>query len=338
MNLQRNFPLKNLNTFGIEAYANFFIELNNSDQIIEFLENSEYRNQPLLILGGGSNLLFANDFEGIVLKINNKGIVVVSEDEDFVIVKAFAGEVWLEFVDYCVEKNWGGIENLALIPGNVGSCPVQNIGAYGVEVKDTLFEIDAFRISDGQKRTFKNSECNFGYRNSIFKQELKNQYIIEAVSFKLRKKPILNRTYQALEREIQILGIENPTIKDLSEIICKIRREKLPDPEEIGNAGSFFKNPTINSENFKKLISEFPNIAYFKQSDGSFKLAAAWLIEQCRWKGSRFGDAGVHKNQALVLVNYGNAKGTEIVELAKNIQKSVLENFRVHIEMEVNIV
>jgi len=318
--------------------AAILAEMHTLQDIQVFLNTDLYKGKPLLILGGGSNILFTKDFEGIVVKISDKGIMKITETEEHVFLNVQAGVDWNEFVDYCLKNNHGGVENLALIPGNVGSSPIQNIGAYGAEVKDVIESVEVVNIETLQMFELTNDECKFGYRNSIFKNELKGKVIIVSVTFKLDKIHKLNLEYGALKQELKDRKIDKPTIQDVAKAVSDIRRCKLPDPKEIGNSGSFFKNPSLHNDAFTKLKSAFPDIPSYAQADNTFKIPAGWLIEQCGWKGHREGDTGVHAQQALVLVNYGNATGKEILDLAKNIQKSVLDKFAVELEMEVNVV
>ncbi|MDK2772884.1 MAG: UDP-N-acetylmuramate dehydrogenase [Flavobacterium sp.] len=335
MNYQHNFSLKNYNTFGIEASAQSFIEVTNEQELAQVLKE----NQDIFVLGGGSNMLLTQNIEKLVVHVNLKGIEVVQEDEDFVWVKGNAGENWHEFVQWCITKDFGGIENLSLIPGNVGTTPIQNIGAYGVEIKDTMFSCEAMEIATQKVRTFTNAECKFAYRESIFKNELKGQFIITSVIYKLTKKNHnLNTSYGAIDAELVKMNIEKPTIKTISEAVIAIRSSKLPNPKDLGNSGSFFKNPIISKAQYDKAVEQFPEMPHYKVSDNEVKVPAGWLIEQAGFKGKRFGDAGIHKNQALVLVNYGGATGKEIYDLSKLIQKTVLEQFGVVIEAEVNII
>lgn len=337
MGLQKNVSLLHYNTFGIDVNAKYFQEFSSLENIKEILSDNSLKQENKLILGGGSNILFTKNFDGLVLKNNLKGIEVVSENEDSVFVKSLAGEVWHNFVLFCIEKNYGGIENLSLIPGNVGASPMQNIGAYGVEIKDTFFELEALNIHTLELVKFNNSDCKFGYRESIFKSIEKGNFIITSVTFRLKKKPIINTSYGAIEQELEKMKISNPTIKDISKAVCSIRSSKLPNPKEIGNAGSFFKNPTVSLEKYNSLKAEFKDIVGYPQNEDKMKLAAGWLIEKTGWKGRQIGNAGVHKNQALVLVNYGKAKGEEVINLAKEVQHTVNQKFGVLLEMEVNI-
>lgn len=283
-------------------------------------------------------MLLTKDIENLVVHIDIKGISIDKENENEVYITVNAGENWHEFVLWCVENNFGGIENLSLIPGNVGTCPIQNIGAYGVEVKDTITKVEALEIETGKLVSFTNEECNFAYRNSIFKNEIKDTYIITSVSFRLtRNTHKLNTSYGAIETELTSKEIQKPTLKNISDAVIAIRKSKLPDPKEIGNSGSFFKNPVISKTQFLKLQKEYPSIPSYAVSDTEIKIPAGWLIEQAGFKGKRYGNYGVHEKQALVLVNYGNATGLEIYQLAQEIQKTILRKFGVILEIEVNI-
>ena len=335
MDFQLNFSLKNHNTFGIEAKAKQFIAIHSKEELASLLEN----HKDIFILGGGSNMLLTKDIEKLVVHIDIKGIEVIDATEDFVWVKANAGENWHEFVRYCIDHNYGGIENLSLIPGNVGTTPIQNIGAYGVEIKDTFFSCEAMEIGSQKLVTFDKDTCHFGYRESIFKNELKNQYIITSVTFKLTKRNhVLNTSYGAIETELTAKGIVNPSLKEISNAVIAIRKSKLPDPKELGNSGSFFKNPIIKKADYEKIVTLFPEMPYYTVSETEVKVPAGWLIEKAGFKGKRFGDAGIHKNQALVLVNYGTATGSEILAVSKDIQKTIFDLFGIHIEAEVNII
>ena len=336
MQIQENISLKNYNTFGIEVKANQFIEINSSDKLHALIAV----NKDFFILSGGSNLLLTKDIEKLVIHLNTKGIEILTEvqNKNEVFVKVSAGENWHEFVLWCIDHDFGGIENMSLIPGNVGTSPIQNIGAYGIELKDTMYELEALEVATGALKTFSNAECEFGYRNSVFKNQLKGQFIITTVTFKLTKnKHQLNSSYGAIQLELEKNNIQNPTIKDISNAVIAIRQSKLPDPKELGNSGSFFKNPVILKHQFRQLQHKFPDVPHYIISDTEVKVPAGWLVEQCGFKGKRFGDAGVHKNQALVLVNYGSATGKEIFELSKLIQKTVFEKFDIALEAEVNI-
>src|ERR1035437_559232 len=338
MNIQSNFSLKNLNTFGIDSTAKYFTEFKTVEELREILLDEDLKNIPEFILGGGSNILFCKDYDGLVLKNSIKGIDIDAEDENHVYIKTGGGEEWHKLVLFAVNNGYAGIENMSLIPGSVGAGPIQNIGAYGVELKDVLVEVEAIEIETGHLRRFTNEDCKFGYRNSIFKDEAKGKYIITSTTIRLNKHPVLNTKYGAIEEEIKKMGVNQISIKAISDAVINIRQSKLPDPNKTGNAGSFFKNPEIKIEQFDKLKESFLHIIAFDTVDGNKKLAAGWLIEQCGWKGKRIGDAGVHPNQALVLVNYGNATGNEILTLANDILKSVFEKFGVELETEVNIV
>ena len=335
MNIIQNQSLKKYNTFGIDAKAKEFVAVNSISTLIEAIASTK----DLFILGGGSNMLLTQDIQKLVVHVNLKGIELIDENEDFVIVRAQAGENWHEFVLWCIDQNFGGIENLSLIPGNVGTTVIQNIGAYGVEIKDTLFSCEALNRSTLEIETFTNVQCQFDYRESVFKNELKEQYIITAVSFKLSKKNhAVSTNYGAIEAELLKKNIQNPTLKEVSNAVIAIRQSKLPDPKELGNSGSFFKNPIISKTDYEKAKAVHPEMPHYVVSENSVKVPAGWLIEQAGFKGKRFGDAGVHKNQALVLVNYGTATGAEIVALSKNIQQTILDQFGIAIEAEVNII
>lgn len=335
--IKENFSLHPFNTFHIESIARYFTEINSIDAFGELIVSNEFKSNPLLILGGGSNLLFTGNYKGIAVHIINKGIEILSRNHDSVMVKASAGENWHDFVLFCVKNGFGGVENLSLIPGTVGSSPIQNIGAYGVEIKDTLFSLEAFDLETGELQIFSNKECRFGYRDSIFKQDLKGKFAIWSVTFELKINPVVQIGYGAIKQELELMGIQHPGIADVSKAVCAIRQNKLPDPKVLGNAGSFFKNPTVDQKLAEKLLETFPKLVSFPSGD-KVKLAAGWMIEQCGWKGFRDGDAGVHENQALVLVNYGNAAGSNILTLAHRIQNSVYERFGVKLDMEVNVI
>jgi UDP-N-acetylmuramate dehydrogenase len=337
MKIKNNYNLKSLNTFGIKVDAKYFAEVASLQDIIEINRFISEKQISFLAIGGGSNILFTKDYNGLVVKINLKGIELVNEDVDHIYVKAKAGENWDAFVQYCVERNWAGIENLSLIPGNVGASPIQNIGAYGVEMKDVFHELEMFDLQTGKIRIMKAEECGFGYRASIFKNELKESIIL-SVTFRLDKSPLFRTEYGAIKDELARMGVKELSIQSIRNAVINIRRTKLPDPNEIGNAGSFFKNPTVSSEFQNDLKKRYPQLVSFPQEGGTYKLAAGWLIEQCGWKGKRIGDAGIHHKQALVIVNYGKACGNEILELAQDIKKSVLKNFDVNLEMEVKVV
>lgn len=337
MTIANNVSLKPFNTFGIDANAESFCNITSVNTLEKVLR--EQHTNPLFILGGGSNMLLTKDINALVLHINLKGIEVISETANSVVIKAMAGENWHEFVEWCLQHNYGGIENLSLIPGNIGTAPIQNIGAYGVELKDVFLSCEAIHIKDQSVRTFSKTDCNFGYRESVFKQELKGNYIITSVNLQLTKNTHnLQVDYGAIKNELEASKITNPTIQDISTAVINIRQSKLPDPKEIGNSGSFFKNPIISAKQFKKLEENFPDAPSYKISVKEVKVPAGWLIEKAGFKGKRFNDYGVHNKQALVLVNYGNANGKDIFELAKLIQKTVKRIFNIAIETEVNII
>lgn len=335
MQIHENISLKPFNTFGIDVKAKYYAAFSETNELYEIL--SQNTQAGIFILGGGSNILLTKDFEGLVLKNEVKGITELHEDSEYVYVKAGAGESWHHFVLHCIERNWAGIENLSLIPGNVGASPMQNIGAYGVEIDDVFWNLEAYHIKDKKMVTFTRSDCEFGYRQSVFKRKYKDQFVILNVTFQLRKKPRFNTSYGAIEQELERMGIKDLSIKAISDAVINIRSSKLPDPKEIGNAGSFFKNPTVLKDDYRELKKTFDTIIGHENIDGTVKLAAGWLIEQCGWKGYRKGDAGCHAKQALVLVNYQNAKGLEILELSELIMQSVKEKFGVILEREVNI-
>lgn len=336
--ITENTTLKSLNTFGIKAFCKWFVEVNKMDDINELLKQDVFKNSEKLILGGGSNLLFTKNFDGIVVKNNLKGISVVKEGNDHVLVKAAAGEVWHEFVTWSIGKNYAGLENLSLIPGCVGASPMQNIGAYGVEIKDVFEELEAVSLEDGQLKVFSKEACRFGYRESVFKHELKNKFIIVSVTYRLSKNAKLNTTYGAINSELQNMGIVDPTIKDVSNAVINIRSSKLPDPKIKGNAGSFFKNPEVKKETFSALKAIHPDLVAYALDNGNYKLAAGWLIEKSGLKGYKMGHAAVHDKQALVLVNNGEASGDEIYSLSEYVLQTVFAKFGVKLEREVNII
>lgn len=332
-----NFSLKHLNTFKVDAFSRWYTEINTDQDLIDLFSDKYWYQVDRFILGGGSNVLLTKDFEGLIIKMNRRGIEHELEG-DHIYVTAGGGEVWNDLVTYAVDRNFAGLENLTLIPGSVGASPIQNIGAYGVELKDVFYKCEAFEVRTGTFREFTRDECEFEYRNSVFKSRLKGEYIITRVTFKLSSRPNLNTTYGAIEQELRRRGIESPTIKDVSDVVAAIRVSKLPDPSTIGNAGSFFKNPVISETDFRRLQSTFPDIVHFLLPTGGVKLAAGWLIEQCGWKGRQVGHTGTWKNQALVLVNHGNATGREVYDLSEEIVKSVQSRFNVILEREVNII
>jgi UDP-N-acetylmuramate dehydrogenase len=335
--MQENISIQAFNTFGIDVKARYYFSLQTLTQLEE-LASLPAIHSSRLVLGGGSNVLFTRDFNGIVIHNQLRGIEVVEEDDDTIWVKAAAGENWHSFVLHCIENNWCGIENLSLIPGKVGASPMQNIGAYGMEIKDVFHELEAWNIQKEQVDTFDREDCQFGYRESVFKHDLKNQYLILSVTFRLSKRPNVNVSYGAIEEVLNTMGVENPGIKEVSNAIIAIRQSKLPDPAEIGNAGSFFKNPVVSDNLASQLISRYPHMPSYKVSKSEVKIPAGWLIEQAGWKGKRFNNYGVHEKQALVLVNYGGAKGQEIVDLSHEIQRDVQEKFGIIINPEVNFI
>ena len=337
MQIQHNISLKPFNTFGIDVKAKQFVSVTSvTDLISIYSTKSEL---PKFILGGGSNMLLTKDMEALVLHINLKGKHILSQSNDTVLVKAEAGENWHEFVLWTLENNFGGLENLSLIPGNVGTSPIQNIGAYGVELKDTFYSCDALNLETLEIETFSNSDCHFDYRNSIFKEDAKGKYIIVSVVFKLTtNNHVLHTNYGAIASELEHMQISNPTIQDISKAVIAIRQSKLPDPKEIGNSGSFFKNPIISKDAFLKLQDSFPDVPHYVISEDDVKIPAGWLIETAGFKGKTLGNYGVHKKQALVLVNYGGASGNDILKLSKLIQNTVMRLFDIAIEAEVNII
>jgi len=336
MQIPQNISLRQFNTFGIDASARYFSAFKNDDELAELLTpNTQLKT---LVLGGGSNILFTKNFEGLVLKNDIKGIELIKEDAHYVYVKSGAGENWHQFVQYCIQRNWQGIENLSLIPGNVGASPLQNIGAYGVELKDVFYELEAFHVKEKKVRAFSVNDCAFGYRDSIFKNKLKDQFIVLNVTFRLNKIPKFNTSYGAIEEELSQMGVTELSAKSISLAVMNIRSSKLPDPAKIGNAGSFFKNPAVIVSKFDELRKNFPGMIGYSNNNGTVKLAAGWLIEQCGWKGFRKGDAGCYSQQALVLVNYANASGREIYDLSEEILASVQKKFGLRLEREVNVV
>ena len=341
MTVQENISLKSYNSFGIDVNAKYFAFFKSIGELTELLEYKKPTNDQqlsTLILGGGSNILFTKNFDGLVLKNDIGRIEKIKEDDTDVYVRAGAGENWHQLVVHCIDNKRAGIENLSMIPGNVGASPMQNIGAYGVEIKDVFYELEAFHLKEKKMITFNLTDCQFGYRESVFKQKFKNEFVILNVTYRLKKIPIFNTSYGAIEQELEKLGVKELSIKAVSQAIINIRSSKLPDPALIGNAGSFFKNPSVSDLRFHELKSKFPGIVGYPLENGNIKLAAGWLIEQCGWKGYRRGDAGCHEKQALILVNYGNAGGDEVYTLSEDIIMTVKEKFNVILEREVNIV
>lgn len=337
--IEENISLRPYNTFGIEANARHFCRISSVDQLIELINTPIYKNEPHLVLGGGSNVLFTKDYAGLVIKADVKGIHIVEETDDSVLLNVKSGEVWHELVMYCVQRQWGGIENLSLIPGTVGAAPIQNIGAYGVEIKEVIQKVDGIDLMTGEHKSFNNDECRFGYRESIFKYQLKENIFISSVTLSLTKKNHrFNTSYGAITDTLKAMNITQPTLKSISDAVIQIRRSKLPDPLVIGNAGSFFKNPTISITHFENLKKQYPQIPGYHSVNQEVKVPAGWLIEQCNWKGKRINNIGVHTQQALVLVNYGDGKGEEIFQLAMQIVSSVKEKFNITLTPEVNLI
>jgi UDP-N-acetylmuramate dehydrogenase len=337
--LQKNVNIQAFNTFGIPVSAAYFGEFDSVEKLNDLLKESQALNTEMMILGGGSNVLFTKSFDGVILRNCLSGIELVSESKNEVVVKAGAGVVWHDFVLYCINKGWGGIENLSLIPGSVGASPMQNIGAYGVEIKDVFHSLKAYHIETCEVRTFSKTDCAFGYRESVFKNIYKNQFVITEVSYRLKKNHTVNTTYGAINDALKEIGIDEPSIADVSKAVISIRESKLPNPKVLGNAGSFFKNPVIQKSHAEKLKKEFPTMPNYPVpgNENLIKVAAGWLIEEAGFKGLRKGNHGVHEKQALVLVNYGGATGNEIYALSTEIKDSVVQKFGIVLEREVNI-
>jgi UDP-N-acetylmuramate dehydrogenase len=340
LNIQSHVSLKPYNTFRIDANARYLVEINHADDINTLLQLTDFMGLPKLILGGGSNVLLCHDFDGLVIKMNIQGIEVIREDDDHIYLIAGAGVNWHELVQFCVQQGYAGMENLSLIPGTVGAAPLQNIGAYGVELEQIFESLTAVHTQTGERQTFSHADCQFGYRESIFKRELKNHYIITSVTFQLNKRPTFHTRYGAIQETLSEMGVsaDKLSIKAISDAVIRIRRSKLPDPAQIGNAGSFFKNPEILKSQFEALKGQFAELPGYPIGDDTVKVPAGWLIEQAGWKGYRSGDAGVHTKQALVLVNYGNATGQDLLTLAGQVRDSVQEKFGIAIMPEVNVV
>ncbi len=333
--IKKDYPLKSKNTFGIDVKTHYYVETSIVDKISFSLNYASYYNLPILVLGGGSNILFTHDYKGLVIHPTITGIDIIEDGSNYFIIRVGAGVNWDSFVDWTVQRGFGGIENLSFIPGNVGASPIQNIGAYGVEAKDTIVKVEGINIITRKVFELSNIDCRFDYRYSIFKDELRHKVIITHVYFKLLKNPVLVTHYGNLEEEINKLGDKN--VKTVREAVINIRKRKLPDPIELGNAGSFFKNPVVSMDIFETVKKKYENVPSFPAQENLVKIPAGWLIEQCGWKGKQEGNCGVHKDQALVIVNYGNSTGSEVLNLAKNIQKSVADQFGIELEMEVNI-
>ncbi|NNG27213.1 MAG: UDP-N-acetylmuramate dehydrogenase [Ignavibacteriaceae bacterium] len=338
MNILTDHPLQNYSTFGIDVKAKFFVEINSEDDINDLLHKKDFINEPKLVLGGGSNLLFIKDFDGLIFKISILGINIVEEDGDNVLIKAGAGVLWDDLVSYAIENNYGGIENLILIPGTVGAAPIQNIGAYGQELAETFHSLNGIYVESGEIKSFAKDECKFGYRDSIFKNELRNKIIITSVNLRLNKEPSAQLSYQEVISEVENQNILNPTIIDVSGIISNIRKEKLPHQNKLKNAGSFFKNPVISIKKYENIKDIYPDLKFYPVDDENVKIPAAWLIEKCQLKGKRKGSVGTHQNQPLVIVNFGGATGKEVLDFATMIKESVYEKFAISLEYEVNII
>ena len=338
MNIIENYPLLKLNTFGVDVKAKYFTSINTINELIELTKTNVFKDLELLILGGGSNILFTKDFDGLVILNNVKGKEIIDQNQQSIFLKIGAGENWHELVMYCVDNGWGGIENLSLIPGNTGTAPMQNIGAYGVEIKETFIELEALEISSGKIVKFNNSDCEFGYRESVFKNKMKNQYIILNITLELKKNPVLNINYGDVKAILESQNIKNPGIKEVSNAIISIRQSKLPDPKKIGNSGSFFKNPIASLNQLELIKKKYPNVVNYEINENEFKIAAGWLIERAGWKGKKFNNYGVHEKQALVLINYGLANGMEIFELSEKIILDIKDKFGITLEREVNII
>ena len=339
MTILENVSLKPYNTFGIVAHARFFVSIESVDDLGQLIQHAIYRNNKRLILGGGSNILFSGDYSGLIIPTNIKGTDTVEKTESSITIKVGGGEVWHDLVMHCVSQDWGGVENLSLIPGTVGASPIQNIGAYGVEVKDVIDSVETIDLETGDIVTYTNAQCRFGYRESIFKQELKEKKFISSVTLTLTKNNHHFHTgYGAIQDTLKVSGITTPSVKAISDAVVAIRSSKLPDPTQLGNAGSFFKNPVVTQQQYELIKTEYPTVPGYTSENQFVKIPAGWLIEQCGWKGKRIGRVGVHQHQALVLVNYGDATGEEVLALSSAIQTSVMEKFNVQLQREVNVV
>ena len=339
MNFEKNISLKDKNTFGVYANASYYADVHSVEKLKRCLSDPIFKNHKSLILGQGSNILLTKDIKGVVLRICLKGKHILFENEEKIHIKASAGENWHQFVLFCVSNNYGGLENLSLIPGNVGAAPIQNIGAYGVEIKDSFISLQAIDIKSGEERTFTKEECQFEYRESIFKNKYKDRFIIVSATFELTKKNHNSKvSYGEIRDKLAKLNIQKPTIKDISEAVIQIRKSKLPDPLKIGNAGSFFKNPVVSRLQFEELRMKFPHIEFYPLSDNKIKIPAGWMIEKAGWKGKRFGDVGVHKKQALVLVNFGNGSGSDIWDLSEKLISDIQDKFGICLVREITVI
>ncbi|UTW67263.1 UDP-N-acetylmuramate dehydrogenase [bacterium SCSIO 12643] len=338
MQVQKNISLKPYNTFGIDVNSSLFLEWSSIADVQEYTQNESLKSHDRLILGGGSNMLLTKDFDGLAIRNHILGKEVISENEDQVIVKIGGGEVWHDIVLWTISQGWNGMENMSLIPGSVGAAPIQNIGAYGKELKDLFVELEAVNLSNGEIRNFDLNACDFGYRNSVFKNELKGQYIITSVTLRLSKKSEFNISYGTIQQELDKMGIEELTAKSISDAVIAIRQSKLPDPKELGNSGSFFKNPIIPESLYEEVKFEYPGLPSYPAGEEMVKVPAGWLIDQAGWKGRRVGNCGVHSKQALVLVNYGGATGQEIFQLSEEIIADVIQKYGIELEREVNVI
>ncbi len=336
LKIEQNFSLKAKNTFGIDVSSTYFTKITSIEELQEALFIAKSNQWPFLFLGGGSNILFTKDFEGLTIELSLKGKECIKEDEHHYYVRAMAGENWHEFVLYCIDNQYAGIENLSLIPGSCGAAPMQNIGAYGVETKDVLYQVEALEIETGKMHIFSNEECRFGYRESVFKRTLKNKFVVIAITLKLNKIPVFRTEYGSIQEELDRMSVSDLSIKAISNAVINIRQSKLPDPKDLGNAGSFFKNPVISLDLYETLQKQYQDIPGYKTSN-YVKVPAGWLIEKAGWKGKKIGACGVHEKQALVLVNYGNATGNEVYNLSENIIQDIKKHFSIELEREVNI-
>lgn len=336
--VETNVDLQPYNTLNISAAARYFAKIKSKSQLKEILIHPETDPQSLLVLGGGSNILFVSDYDGLVLHIEIAGKEIIKETEEKIWLKIGAGENWHQTVRYCVEKGWGGIENLSLIPGTVGAAPIQNIGAYGVELEEVFESLSAVHMETGEISRYQKKDCEFAYRDSIFKNELKGQVIVTDVVLRLAKRPVINSSYGAIQSELEKKNITEPTIRDISDVIIDIRNSKLPNPETLGNAGSFFKNPVVSERTYHRIQKGYPEAPGYAMDQGGVKVPAGWLIEETGWKGKVVGNTGTYEQQALVIVNHGGATGKEILKLANRIRESVIREFGIELVPEVNII